>query len=125
MRLPIGTGLGEGRSVELTAERLINLFPEKAPQSAKSPVVLHGTPGFQAFSDLGNGEIRGMLKTLNSGTLYVVCGAVLYRVDNNGASTALGTILGGGRVGMASNGTQVCIAAGAKGYIYTTTGGLG
>ena len=124
MRLPIGTGLGEGRSVELTAERLINLFPEKAPQSAKSPVVLHGTPGFQAFSDLGNGEIRGMLKTLNSGTLYVVCGAVLYRVDNNGASTALGTILGGGRVGMASNGTQVCIAAGAKGYIYTTTGGL-
>ena len=122
MRLPIGTGLGEGRSVELTAERLINLFPETAPQSAKSPVVLHGTPGFKAFSDLGNGKIRGMLKTLNSGTLYVVCGAVLYQIDSDGVSSARGSVLGGGRVGMASNGEQLCIAAGAKGYIYTNTG---
>jgi len=124
MRLPIGTGLGEGRSVELTAERLINLFAEQAPQSSKSPVVLHGTPGFAPFSNLGNGSIRGMLKTLNDGVLYVVCGSVLYRIDSNGASTVLGTVLGGGRVGMAYNGTQLCITAGAKGYIYTTDGGL-
>ena len=100
MRLPIGTGLGEGRSVELTAERLINLFAEQAPQSSKSPVVLHGTPGFKAFSNLGNSSIRGMLKTLNDGVLYVVCGSVLYRIDSNGASTALGTVLGSCWIGV-------------------------
>ena len=124
MRLPIGTGLGEGRSVELTAERLINLFAEKAPQSSKSPVVLHGTPGFAEFGNLGSESIRGMLKTLNNSVLYVVCGSVLYQIENNGASTSIGTILGGGRVGMAYNGTQLCITAGSKGYIYTTDGGL-
>ena len=124
MRLPIGTGLAQGRSVELTAERLINLFAEKAPQSSKSPVVLHGTPGFAEFGNLGSESIRGMLKTLNNSVLYVVCGSVLYQIENNGASTSIGTILGGGRVGMAYNGTQLCITAGSKGYIYTTDGGL-
>jgi hypothetical protein len=122
MRLPIGTGLGEGRSIELTAERLINLFAEQAPQSSKSPVVLHGTPGFKAFGDLGDEKIRGMYKTLSEGILYVVCGSTLYQIDSDGVSSALGVILGGGRVGMASNGEQLCIAAGAKGYIYTHAG---
>ena len=124
MRLPLSTAAATGRSIALTSERLVNMFAEAAPASAKSPVILHGAPGFSAFTDLVTGDVRGMYKTLSDGLLYVVCGSVLYQVDKTGTATPKGTILGAGRVDMASNGTQLCIVSGAKGYIYTVTGGL-
>lgn len=54
MRIDIPTGRGKGRAVQLTAERLINMYPEAAPSKSKSPVVLHGTPGFSGFANLDN-----------------------------------------------------------------------
>lgn len=132
MRLPLATKRGQGRSIPLSAERLINMYAEKAPDSAKSPVVVHGCPGYQVFSDVASRtggtalgkSIRGMHKTPSDGLVYAVMGSELVRVGSDGLVTQLGTIAGSGRVGMADNGVQLCIVAGARGYIYDTTNGL-
>ena len=125
MRIDIPTGRGKGRSVPLTAERLINMYAEAAPAKSKSPAVLHGTPGFIQFAEItGRVLIRGVYRTVDDGVLYVVASTKLYSISSSGAPTELGIIAGSGRVGMADNGTQLCIVSGAKGYIYDTTNGL-
>ena len=50
----------------------------------------------------------------------------LYSINDlrRAATQKLGIIAGSGRVGMADNGTQLCIVSGAKGYIYDTANGL-
>lgn len=67
---------------------------------------------------------RGLYKTSHDGVLYVVVGDALSSVAADGTLTRIGEIAGSGRVGMADNGVQLCIVAGARGYIYDTTNGL-
>ena len=68
--------------------------------------------------------IRGLYRTVADGNLYAVHGSSLISVSSTGATQNLGIIAGSGRVGMADNGTQLCIVSGAKGYIYDTANGL-
>lgn len=124
MRLPVASKHGKGRSRQLTPERLINVFAEAAPSGSKSELVLRGIPGLLDFSNPDTARIRGIHTTLADGRLYTVVGTALYYVDSAGTATSLGTIAGSGRVGMADNGEQLCIVAGAIGYIYTVGDGL-
>lgn len=68
MRLPLATKRGQGRSIPLSAERLINMYAEKAPDSAKSPVVVHGCPGYQVFSESSSETIDN---TPSPNTIYM------------------------------------------------------
>lgn len=97
----------QGRSKALTAERLINLYAEQSPGQAKSPFVIHGTPGFSQFAIIGQGPIRAMHDL--AGVLYIVSGTELYSVDSNGIGTLRGTIAGTGRAFTADNGAQLVI----------------
>lgn len=125
MRIDLPTGRGKGRSVPLTAERLINMYAEVAPPKSKSPAVVHGTPGFKLFTEIGSRNlIRGLYRTVADGALYAVVGTSLYSISSVGAVVDLGVIAGSGNVGIADNGIQLCIVSGAKGYIYDTTNGL-
>lgn len=124
MRIPIATQSASGRSKPLTIERLVNMYAEKAPSGAKSPVVAHGCPGLTRFADIDTRRTRGLYRTPADGRLYTVVRNTLYFVDSDGNPTALGTIDGAGRVGMSDNGLQLCIVTGASGYTYSTVEGL-
>ncbi|MDP5211383.1 hypothetical protein, partial [Microbulbifer sp. 2205BS26-8] len=120
---PIASKVGQGRSVPLTAERLVNMYPEVAPDGSRSSVVLHGCPGLAEFISRGK-RVRGLHRTPSDGKLYTVIDNALFEMDAHGWAVDMGTIGGSGRVDMADNGQQLCIVAGQKGYIFTPAEGL-
>ena len=85
----------QSRALPLSAQQLVNFYVAAAPQDAKSPVVLHGTPGIKTFCDnLGDGPIRGM--HVMEGVLYVMSGCTLYQVDDRCNAFPVGSIFKGG-----------------------------
>lgn len=122
--IPFATNSYRSSALPLSAQRVVNLYCEKQPPDAKTPVPLFGCPGQVSFASCGAGPIRGMASM--AGLLYIVSGGVLYSVPSTGGvGTALGGTIGGtGVVSMDTNGTQLCIVNGSNGYIYSTTAGL-
>ena len=114
MRLTIATKHGQNKAEQVSAERLVNMYSEAV--DGKSNVVVHGAQGEDLFTTCGNGPIRGL--HVHNKLLYAVSGTTLYEVDNGGVATSKGTIAGDGIVGMATNGTNLCIVNGAQGYLY-------
>ncbi len=107
MMIPFASMTAAGRSRTLSAERLVNLYAEAAPPGARGPMVLRSTPGLSHWTTVGQGPVRGM--HVMAGALYVVSGAVLYRLDEAGNGTSLGAIPGTGPAGMADNGQQLVV----------------
>ncbi len=96
----------QSRALPLSAQQVVNLFAEAAPQDAKSQVVLLNGPGIKSFCDnVGDGPIRGT--EVMDGVLYALSGDVLYSVDAACKRIALGSI----GVGAGSTSTLI---AGAK-----------
>lgn len=116
-------------SLPISAQSVVNMYAEREPKDAKTPVAVLGHPGIRTFATCGSGPIRGMRNF--GGTLYVVSGGTLYSVSSTGVVTSLGgTITGTSLVSMSDNGAlpsgggQLCIVNSANGYIYSTTGGF-
>lgn len=107
MMVPFARMSAAGRSQAVTAERLINLYAEAAPDGGAGSVILRSGPGLGPFATVGQGPIRGLHVTRD--VLCAVSGGVLYSVDSNGTPTAIGTIPGEGSVHMADNGAQLVI----------------
>ncbi len=70
----------------------------------KQPVELLGAPGVVSWCSLGGGG-RGLY--VMRGILYAVSGTTLYKVDENGSQTPLGTLPGSGKLMFAGNGTEI------------------
>lgn len=118
--LPIATGFYEDASRPIAAQQCVNWIPQIPQTNAYSPIQLLGTPGLVLRALAGTAAARGA-HVLN-GVPYTVNGTVLYRENNDGTTTALGTIAGTGRVSMDDNGTQLCIVVpGVAGYIFTAS----
>lgn len=115
--VPLAVHSYQHRSRPLAAQRLVNLYAEKAPRDERTQIALIGAPGLVDFAELGNGPIRGT-HVDKDGMLFVVSGATVYKVDDNGSETSIGTVAGDGAVKMDDNGDQLAIVAGNKGYIY-------
>jgi len=96
---------------------LVNCFAEMANGDRRSDFAIMATPGLTEWADIGTGPIRGW--DVVSGVLYVVSGNTLYSVDSLGSGTSKGTIIGTGPVAIASNYTELCIAAGGTGYVFS------
>lgn len=79
----------------------------------KGPYELVGAPGIQSFCAL-NGAGRGLF--VMRGTLYAVSGTTLYRIDEVGSETVLGTLSAGGKLTFAGNGTEIVFS---NKYIYS------
>ena len=108
----------QARALPLSAQQIVNLYAEAAPQDAKSPVVLYGTPGIKSFCDtVGDGPIRGM--EVMDGVLYALSGDVLYSVDAACKRTALGSI----GVGADSTSTVIAGATVSATATFEITGG--
>lgn len=136
MQIPFARQAYRLRSLPVSAQRCLNLYPELAGQDGKEEVVLYGTPGLASFATAGSGLVRGV--HVMDGVLYVVSGTTLYSVSSAGTATSLGTVAGAWRCAMADNGTQLVITDGSiafldqyfifgpstTGYVYSVAGGL-
>lgn len=119
MQIPLlGLGL-QGRSLNLSAQRRLNLYLEVDAEGDKSKVSAHPTPGLALFKDLGDTPVRGMRAV--GDFLYVVHRGTLWEIDNAAVATSRGTLsTTSGRVSMADNGVEIFIADGStKGHVYT------
>lgn len=106
----------ESRSRAASAQALVNLYPEVAPDGS---VTLYSTPGLSLFASVGFGPVRGLF--VNGNVLLAVSGDRVYSVDSTGTATLLGSIgTSSGPVSMAGNGQQVQLVDGsATGYVIT------
>ncbi len=121
MRIPFAVNSYQARSLPLSAQRLVNLYPEAQPPDAKMPLALFGTPGSTLFATCGSGPIYGA--HMFAGTLCVVSGTNLYTVDSAGVATDRGSVGATSRVAMDDNGAELVIVAGtAAANSYTWDG---
>ena len=122
MRLQIALNSARGRSTTLTAERLVNMFAEKAPEGSESTSVIHGAPGMVTHVDVGAGPCRGLLMV--GQLMFIVSGESLYSLDRFGAySSPLGVVPGNGLVSMATDGDILVIVTNPSAYTYTVSSG--
>lgn len=111
-------GIGnQGRSVNVNAQKRLNLYVHVNDDPEKHILTLHGTPGLVSFVDFGAFPSRGWHQLGNFN--YVVNRDKFYRVANDGTFSTIGTLLTyAGRVDIADNGNQIMVVDGPNGYIY-------
>jgi hypothetical protein len=85
------TGAYQTKSVIAGAQRCINLFMEKNPDTAVFPFTHYPTPGLTQVATASNSVWRGLFFASNN-QLYGVCGSTLYGIDSSWNLTALGTV---------------------------------
>jgi hypothetical protein len=100
----------QNRSLPASAQRLVNLYCERAsdPEDSKSPETLYGTPGLTLFANLGvDAPIYGMHEF--NGQVYIVCGDNAYVMSGSGTFTQLSGSMATvtGNVQMMNNGFEV------------------
>ncbi len=124
MKQPIQwtTGSHKGRSEAANGARLVNLYAEALPPDSKTPVVLYGTPGTSRFALLPTSPVLGL--AVMDDALYAATATQLYAVTSDGRHTELGDVTLSGRVSMATNGTDLVMVDGSKGYVYRQDTGL-
>ena len=118
--IPFALMTADGRSTSLNAQRIINMFAEKAEPGSKAEIILRSCPGLSTFADAGAGAVRDVhaMNIANAETLFAVIGTDLYEIDSGGTETlrgAAGTIAGTGRVFMASNANDELMIANSAG----------
>ena len=122
MKSPILGQSYVARSVNASANRMINLFPEATLQSGQTAGFLNRAPGLRLLNSIGGGPIRGLWSPQLTGqNAYLVSGSGFYKIDTDYVATFLGNVSGTGPVSITDNGTQIFIAANPDGYIYNMT----
>jgi hypothetical protein len=119
MKIPFVGPSNTARSYDASVERSVNCFLEKNADPDR-PWALYGTPGLTLRVTLGTSPVRGAIKM---GSLsYWVAGNTVYKMDSAYVATSLGTIgTSSGQVGLATNGTEVIIVDGVKGWLATSS----
>ena len=110
MQIPFATTSYQSESLFLSAQRLVNLYAERIPEEAKSPVALFGTPELKLRQTVGVGPNRGQI-VMNK-KLFIVSGPALWRVEGDGSATNIGVVPGNSSVQMSHNGTQIAVLTG-------------
>lgn len=119
----------QARSVNVNAQRCINLYPEVDPQDGKSVMALYRTPGLRLHCTVdGVNRGQGMYVT-STGRWFAVASNKLYEVYPNQTFVERGTLLTtSGPVFIDDNGAtssiggdQMIITDGTYGYIFNFT----
>jgi hypothetical protein len=112
--------------VNVDCQRCVNQYPQIIESQAGTNGeigALIGTPGLRLLATIGNGPIRGAYAT-SGGKFAIVSGNGLYQVQNDWTYSLVGTLnTSVGPVGMADNGTQLCVVDGPYGYIVSLVDG--
>jgi len=121
MRINLPTQFYQMDAVQFSSQRLVNQYLEASdiPES-RSPAKINTTAGTTEFVDVIE-PIRG-IKTV-FGIMYVVAGTTFYSVSTVGVKTTLGTVAGADYVDIIYGNTQIMVAAGSVGYVYTIATG--
>lgn len=118
MDIPFTGGAYLSRSVNLDAQRCINLFPVSGESgTAKAVRSLFGTPGLRLLATLdGSDGIRALYRP-SVGDAIAVRGSNVYRIDSGWNETLVGTIDAlTTPVSIADNGTTAVLVTGPNGY---------
>lgn len=118
MRLQLPVHSYRLRSTPASPARLVNCYPEALPGDAKTQMILSRCPGVTSFATPGNGPIRGLHSGL--GYLWAISGNELYRVDETGTETLIGTV-GSGSVDMDHNTDSIVVVTEPDAYYYNGT----
>src|SRR6185436_3667307 len=102
-----------------TTARLLNCFVEQLPQDAKSPVLLSRAPGIDTWGSAGTGPIYDAIAAF--GSLFVVSGTKLYKVDSSGTATELGDVGAITSIDMAFNTDTVVVVNTPNAFYYDGT----
>ena len=107
------------KSYVVTRQRRLNVYFEQRQDGDKSRIVIYGTPGLVPAFNITNVPVRGLLGTQTdlfaiSGSTFFHFNASLTQVGSGNMGTAYGNTT------IATNNTQVVIADGKNGYLYTT-----
>ncbi len=106
-------------SLPYSAQQCINLYLENAQEAARSQEALISTPGSKAFVTLTDSPVRvGGMREF-AGSLYVVSGQTLFKIEANGSFQSLGTVPGSSSVSISNNLSQLIVVNGQEGFIYT------
>lgn len=103
-------------AVAFSPERLINLYPETAPEAAKGALLLRSELGQVAFAELGIGALRAM-STVN-GVIYAVGSGKLFSVSSGGTVSMLAVLEDDPVTTIDGNGTDVVITANGNYYVW-------
>lgn len=118
MRVPFIGGSNTSRTVNVAAQRTVNMYAELDPES-KYQAGLFARPGLVTYSTGPSDGVRG--SAVFGDNLYYVVGTEVIKVTTAAAVSTIGTIYtSSGRVSFATNKTQLMFVDGTYGY--TTTG---
>ena len=117
MQIPFVGGAYQSRSLNLDAQRCINLYPVLGESgNAKSVRALFGTPGLRRLATLAGGAIRGLHRP-SKGDAIAVVGQNVYRLADDFTPTLVGTVdFGDTPVDMKDNGTTAVLVTGKYGF---------
>ncbi len=117
-RIPL-FGLGDaGKSVNIHAQKRVNLYCQVEKDDEKTKISIFPTPGLVSFVNFGANPCRALYA--KGDYLYAVNGSTFWRVANDGTQTNVGTLLtSGGRCDVSDNGQQIMIVDGENGYVYS------
>lgn len=108
----------------VSQQRVVNAYAQAEPRDAKTPVTILGCPGIDSFTEVGDGPIRGGIEV--DGVPYVVSGEELYEIAADGTATQRSgaSVIGGGGsiVPMETNGIEIGLLDGSKGWSYDIAG---
>lgn len=115
MRVPLNQGAYTARSVISSAQRAVNIYPERNPDDAECKFTHYGCPGLRPLgTTIPNAPGRG-LYWANNGALYYVAGATLYAVSSAWVLTPIGSLSSSsGIVSMADNGSTLVLVDGTQ-----------
>jgi len=103
----------EARSVIASAQRCVNLYPEKNPEDSPFPVTHQLTPGLTQLI-AGTGFEHRCAYTATNGNFYEVIGNKVYATTSGWSRTLLGTIdSDSGIVSMSDNSLAILIVDGS------------
>ncbi len=117
-KIPLTGGMYEARSVIASAQRCVNLYPERNQEGAPFPVTCQLTPGLtQLIAGTANNPARCAF-TASTGELFEVVGNSVYYTSPDWVRHFLGTInTTSGPVSMSDNGLAILLVNGTpNGY---------
>jgi len=115
-QIPLSSGVGEQDIAG--QEALINVYAESSEGSKRFPFTLKGTPGLALWVELDSLEVKALYVLGN--LLYAFTATKLYTVDKSTVVTELGDIDIQGVASVESNGKQIVLVDGFKGFSYDT-----
>lgn len=120
--IPFADGAYTSDSLNISAQRCLNLYPEINQYNSKAIVSLKSTPGLKLFTNLtGAGAMRGLYTTSN-GRFFGVCANKVSEINSIGVATVIGTISStSGIVRMSDNGIDMILVDGDSGQGWTYT----